>query len=373
MDRRKELRATISLPVSCKISETNAEFRHIQCRDVGTRGLCVLLPERLKPGAGIDVEMNLPQTGQSVSASGTVTWQRDIQLGGDEKAHYLTGFQFKKITPKDASLLRSVLEHHLQKKSEEETTRFLQAAALSSKAIESHKAGRKRRFTPNPPWVDELNAELVPYRQAILGCSLLEDAERGTLSLKQLCAWLTQMYPFIETFPRWIAMNLARTPEPHLRAFFIDNVRAEKRHAELWIDLANGFGVPTEELFSVEPIPEVDALTNWLWAINSKGSLPEGVAATNYAIEGIAQDISKKMLKGMPKYQGRKGTHIEKRTYWWLEEHAKYDDKHPLEALEVIKIHAPTPELQKKTSWAAKRSLEYMRMLYDACYERFKP
>lgn len=302
-----------------------------------------------------------------------MAWHKEVHHGGENKAHYLTGLRFEKVSAGDQVLLMASLEKHLQKESEEETERFLQAAMPEAHTMRSIKGGRGRHFTPNPPWINELNAEIAPYRQAILTCPLLEEAERGTLSLKQLRAWLTQMYPFIESFPQWIAINLARTPDLHSRAFFINNVRAEKRHAELWVHLANGFGVPNEELFKVDPIPEVEALSNWLWMINSRGSLPEGVAATNYAIEGIAQDISKKMLKGMPKYEGRKETQIEKETYWWLEEHAKYDDKHPLEALEVIKLYAPSPGLQQKVKWATKRSLEYMKMLYDACYEKFKP
>jgi len=373
VDLRKTLRANLSFPVSCKIPHSNPELRQFPCRDVGAGGLCVLLPERLKDGTKVDVKFVLPQVSHTLSAVGAAVWQKEVHPSQGNRACYLTGLRFDKISSADRASLLTTLKNNLQKESEKDTERFLQAAMTEARTMQSAKGGRARRFTANPSWVDELISEIAPYRQAILTCPLLEEAERGTLSLKQLRAWLTQMYPFIESFPQWIAINLARTPDLHSRAFFIDNVRAEKRHAELWVHLANGFGVSDEELFNVKPIPEVDALTNWLWMINSRGSLPEGVAATNYAIEGIAQDISRKMLKGMPKYEGRKETQVKKETYWWLEEHAKYDDKHPLEALEVIKLYGTSPELQQKVKWATKRSLEYMKMLYDACYDKFKP
>ena len=56
--------------------------------------------------------------------------------------------------------------------------------------------------------------------------------------------------------------------------------------------MAEGFGVKRADLYTVKPLPEVDALTHWLWSINTQGTLAEAVAATNYAIEGITKDIA---------------------------------------------------------------------------------
>src|SRR2546430_16600217 len=55
------------------------------------------------------------------------------------------------------------------------------------------------------------------------------------------------------------------------------------------------------------------------------------VSATNYAVEGIAQKISEKALRGLSRNEkiGRKGR-------WWLAEPAKHDDKHPIQALEIV-------------------------------------
>jgi pyrroloquinoline quinone (PQQ) biosynthesis protein C len=54
-----------------------------------------------------------------------------------------------------------------------------------------------------------------------------------------------------------------------------------------------------------------------------------------------------------------------------MREHARYDDEHPLEALEIIKLYANTHELQDKVRQAAKRSLEYLFMALVACYTNF--
>ncbi len=84
----------------------------------------------------------------------------------------------------------------------------------------------------------------------------------GTLSLPRMQGWLAQLYPFIETFPKWIALTIARAAEHRTRAFMIDNIRIEKRHATQWVHMAQGFGITEAEIFSVQTLPEVDALTH---------------------------------------------------------------------------------------------------------------
>jgi pyrroloquinoline quinone (PQQ) biosynthesis protein C len=186
-------------------------------------------------------------------------------------------------------------------------------------------------------------------------------------------AWLTQLYPFIETFPKWIALNIPKTQDDISRGFLIDNIRVEKRHAEQWVYMAEGFGIKRADLYTVKPLPEVDALTHWLWSINTQGSLAEAVGATNYAIEGITQEIAKLTVKGFPHYEGVDGIHLERKAYWWMEAHAKYDDLHPQQALEIMKMYATTKELQDKVTFVSRRSLEYMLMGFETCYTQFQP
>jgi pyrroloquinoline quinone (PQQ) biosynthesis protein C len=154
--------------------------------------------------------------------------------------------------------------------------------------------------------------------------------------------------------------------------FLIDNVRIEKRHAEQWIHMAEGFGIKRSDLFMVKPLAEVDALTHWLWSINTQGTLAEAVAATNYAIEGITKDIAIAALKGFPHYEGIDGIHLDRKAYWWMEAHAKYDDLHPQQALEIIKLYATTKDLQDKVTFVTQRSLEYMLLALETCYRRFQ-
>ena len=237
-------------------------------------------------------------------------------------------------------------------------------------SLHSHRRGKK--LTPHPAWIFDLRQQIEPTWNAILNCRLIREASAGTLSLPQMRAWLLQLYPFIETFPKWIALNIPKTQDAMSRDFLIDNVRVEKRHAEQWMYMAEGFGIKRHDLLTVKPLAEVEALTHWLWSINTQGSLAEAVAATNYAIEGITKDIAVVTVKGFPQYEGVDGIHLDRKAYWWMKAHAKYDDVHPQQALEIIKLYATTKDLQDKVAFVTHRSLEYMLLAFETCYTHFQ-
>jgi len=232
---------------------------------------------------------------------------------------------------------------------------------------------KKKKFTQHPAWVMEMNRYLDPYRRAIWECKLVQETSSGALSLKQVKGWSIQFYPFIESFPQFMAVYLAKAPDPMSRAFLIDNLRVEKRHADQWIDMAKGFGVPREELFNTPIVPQVEALTHWMWSITTRGSFAEAVAATNYAIEGVTQGIASIMVKGFIKYHGKDGVYLNKNAYYWMEAHSSYDDLHPAEALEMIKLHATSSGMQQRVVHAAQRSLEYLFGALEACYDVYHP
>jgi pyrroloquinoline quinone (PQQ) biosynthesis protein C len=253
-------------------------------------------------------------------------------------------------------------------------TLALEAAELPAHTAESHstespKEGKTRKgFTPHPEWVLEMNHRLAPYRNAIVDCKLVQGGSTGILPLKKMRAWIIQLYPFIETFPKWIALIITKTHDPRSRGYMIDNLRMEKKHAEQWVNMAQGFGIDPYVLHTVEPLPEVEAITHWLWSINTRGSLAEAVGATNFSIEGVTQDIAKLMIKGFPYYDGKEGICLDKKAYWWAQAHSRYDDLHPEQALEVMKMYASTKELQEKAVFATQRSYEYLLMALEACY-----
>ena len=187
-------------------------------------------------------------------------------------------------------------------------------------------------ISPHPPWVAELNAALEPIQQAILSTPVIEDASENRLAEGRVQDFLVAFYPIVRDFPVWLQLLLDRSPyDGH--AFFEDNIRVERRHDAMWRAMGDGFGVPKERFLVPEaPISEVRTFHEYLTAMCYAAPFGGAVSATNYAVEGIAQKISEKALRGLGRNKkiGPKGR-------WWLEEHAKYDDEHPVHALEIVK------------------------------------
>ena len=232
---------------------------------------------------------------------------------------------------------------------------------------------KKRTFSPHPPWIVHLIKDMAPYQERIFNCPLVKETAKGSLSLEQMRGWLMQLYPFIETFPQWIALNIAKADDAMAREILIDNVRVEKWHAKQWMDMTDAFGISRDALHSCSILPEVEALTHYMWSINLRGTLAESMSAMTYAIEGTTQGIARAVLQGFPKYDGRDGIHLTKRAYTWMKNHARYDEAHPLEALEIIIRSTDTEPLKEKVTQAAKRSMEYFHIALEACYRKFTP
>src|SRR5947208_9970816 len=98
--------------------------------------------------------------------------------------------------------------------------------------------------------------------------------------------------------------------------------------------------------------------------MSGNGEFGQAGSATNYAVEGVAQKISEKALRGLAKNEK-----IGPRGRWWLEEHAKYDDEHPIHALEIIKDCVKRgSDTTDQVTQAALESLKLMRVSMEASY-----
>src|SRR5205823_1129463 len=173
----------------------------------------------------------------------------------------------------------------------------------------------------------------------------------------QIQNFLVSFYPIIRDFPQWLQMLLDRSP-PMGREFFTDNIRVERRHDAMWRAMGDGFNVPKKRFQEPEPmLAEVKKFHGYLTDMCRNAEFGEAVSATNYAVEGVAQKISEKALRGLAK-----NAKIGPRGRWWLEEHAKYDDEHPIHALEIIKDCVKRgPDSPQAVTDSALESLDLMR------------
>ena len=225
--------------------------------------------------------------------------------------------------------------------------------------------GASERVFLQQPWVETLHAYVKPYWDHLLDGPWAEGITKGQLTLPEMQGWILQIYPFIHAFPKFLAEALIKVEDDYSREFFINNIRVEKGHAEHWLWMGQGFGLRRAEMLEladgVKPLlRDVQSLSDWLWYINTKGSLAEAVAATSFAIEGIAGDIARKVTSGFQYYKEEPGVDLGPKTYRWMREHAHYDDEHPKIALQIVQRYATTERMQTRVMLAAKRSLQLL-------------
>jgi pyrroloquinoline quinone (PQQ) biosynthesis protein C len=230
--------------------------------------------------------------------------------------------------------------------------------------------------TPHPEWVIRFLDTFTAARQRLLDGRFLCELREGRLSLQRGQRALLGFYPLVLQFPQLMAQSLAKVPadgserSDRARHWLITNIAVERRHGQWWRDWAQGFGVPVERLQQEATVcAEVDAINHYLWRVCDRGDLAQGIAAANFAVEGVTGEWTRLVWAGFREHYRDLGA-TDRRSLAWLEAHARYDDAHPHEALEIVKAFATTEELQVRAAAAAVRAVDYLILAFDAIYDR---
>lgn len=231
------------------------------------------------------------------------------------------------------------------------------------------------QLTAHPDWAQDFWDRLVPHKNAVAEHPLFIAMADGSLHIDCFRHALLNFYPLVARFPSYMALNLAKAVEfqqdgvLNARHWLIQNIGIEQRHLNWYQDWAMGFGLSLTQLNNVAPPPAMNAVNHFLWSVNHRASLAEGIAATNLAIEWATGDWTIQVYKGIKTYTGRDDVHIGGRTLAWLRAHAQYDDHHPHEAMELIKgLCDHDPALQERAFAAAAEGLGYYKLALDDCY-----
>ena len=167
---------------------------------------------------------------------------------------------------------------------------------------------------------------------------LMRDARLGE---RETHTFLAGIWPVIEQFPQYMAMNLVKVQygrtQGHdmARRYLIRNIRVEQSHADHWIEWAEASGVSKEDLITGQVPMASHVLSHWCWHTCERDSLAAAMAATNYAIEGATGEWSM-VVCSSDTYENSFDPQVRRKAMKWLRMHAEYDDKHPWEALEII-------------------------------------
>ena len=226
-----------------------------------------------------------------------------------------------------------------------------------------------------PDWLREVVHQCAAARHEAVNHRLFRSMADGTLPPAVMWRFLTGLWPVIEQFPQYMAMNLLKVRydagpgHAMARTFLIRNIRVEQNHVEYWLDWAQGHGVGREELFHATRSGAMDALSHWCWRTCDADSLPVAMAATNYAIEGATGEWATKVCEAT-QYSGKFAPEVRNKAMKGLRVHAQYDDTHPWEALEIIATlvgpRASAREIAAITA-AILKSYEYMVMAFNEC------
>lgn len=226
-----------------------------------------------------------------------------------------------------------------------------------------------------PAWAQDLAGDCAHERERVAAHDLFRRMRDAELPPSQASMFLVSVWPVIEQFPQYMAMNLLKVQlgrargHEEARRYLIRNIRVEQNHADHWIAWACAIGLTKDDLLYGEVPAEAHALSHWCWHTCERDSLAAGMAATNYAIEGVTGDWST-FVCARDDYERTFEPDDRAKAMKWLKLHAKYDDTHPWEALEIICTLVGTNPNRRYFELIRSRvmtSYRYMRMALDQC------
>lgn len=224
-----------------------------------------------------------------------------------------------------------------------------------------------------PTWAQDLVESCSAARQRVAAHELFHRMRDNSLDANQISTFLVGVWPVIEQFPQYMAQNLLKLQYGRARGhdlarrYLIRNIRVEQNHADHWVEWAVASGVSRDELLYGEVPTETHALSHWCWHTCERDTLAAAMAATNYAIEGVTGDWSA-LVCSSDVYEQAFPADVRGKAMKWLKLHAKYDDTHPWEALEIICAimgTSPTPRGVALIRSRVLKSYEYMRLTLD--------
>lgn len=230
--------------------------------------------------------------------------------------------------------------------------------------------------TPHQGWAAQFWDDLIPLKNQVSQHPLFQAMADGTLHIDCFRHALLNFYPLVARFPSYMSLNLAKAIHfeqsgvTEARDWLIQNIKIEENHLYWYRDWALGFGLTETQLNHAQPSAAMNAVNHFLWSVNHRMGLAEGIAATNLAIEWATGDWTIQVYKGIRAYSALEGIDISTRTLAWLRSHAMYDDAHPHEAMQLIKLLADQDSLMQKRAFAvAAEGFAYYKLALDDCYQ----
>ena len=225
-----------------------------------------------------------------------------------------------------------------------------------------------------PVWLQQVVHETTPYKRRVVDHELFSLMRDASLPLPALRRFLLGIWPTIEQFPRFMAMNLKKAGHGDsvgadmARRYLIQNIRVEQKHAQHWETWSAAAGLDLNDLRAGGDLEELEALAHWCWQVCDRAELAVAIAATNYAVEGATGEWSC-VVCSKDTYARSLPEAVRVPAMRWLKVHAEYDDTHPWEALDIVATllgHAPAAHEIAQVRQAIRKSYRYMELALDS-------
>jgi pyrroloquinoline quinone (PQQ) biosynthesis protein C len=237
-------------------------------------------------------------------------------------------------------------------------------------------AGNLMDIASYPQWVADVVGRTSELKRDVLDHPIFALMQDGRISHEQIRAFLINGWPVVEQFPQYMAMSLTKLSfgrsqgQDMARRFLTRNLRVEQNHAGYWVDWATGHGLTKADLLADHQTPEALALSHWCWRSTHGDNLAVGMAATNYAIEGVTGEWASFVCESDVYAMGFEES-TRKASMRWLTMHAKYDDTHPWEALQIVTAllgSNPSTHDVKSIERAVGMSYRFFKLSLDECF-----
>lgn len=239
------------------------------------------------------------------------------------------------------------------------------------------RTGALTELSSYPGWAQDLVTACEDVKQGVIGHDIWSVMRQGRLDAVVTRDFMVGVWPVIERFPGYMALNLLKTRygrsqgENMARRWLVRNIRVEQNHADYWLDWAEGAGVSRDDVLNGTTPFGTEALANWCEEVSRSAPLAAGMIATNYAVEGATGQWAQLVYESTA-YAESFPKDIRAHSLRWLHLHAAYDDTHPWEALEIVCAltgMSPKTEDVAYLQECVKRSYISMRITLDRCLD----
>lgn len=158
---------------------------------------------------------------------------------------------------------------------------------------------------------------------------------RGELSKEALADYARQYYHHVAAFPTYLSAVHAHCENQSARKQLLNNLIDEEagspNHPELWLQFANGLGVPYADARKSDKRPETKNLIEIFRSVCRQQSTADGLAAL-YAYESQIPAICESKIDGLKKYYG----FTDPKHYEYFSAHIEADREHSAAEREML-------------------------------------